>query len=76
MAAATIDQQVEEEAILADDTAPRSSYSGRYSSFDPDELDAVMLSTPCCGRFFLMIHANLGHGSVACTEDAGQTVLC
>jgi hypothetical protein len=41
MAIVTIDQKAEEEAILADDLAPRSSYSGRYASFDPNELDAV-----------------------------------
>lgn len=73
MAAATIDQQLEEEAILADDTAPRSSYSGRYASFDPDELDAVITFSFGCGCVFLAIHTNSGHGSVACAEDAGQT---
>jgi hypothetical protein len=41
LATATIDQKAEEEAIFADDMAPRSSYSGRYASFDPGELDAV-----------------------------------
>ncbi len=46
MAVATIDKQAEEEAILADDMAPRSSYMGRYSSFDPDELDAVTVAPP------------------------------
>ena len=53
-AAAKIDQQEEEEAILADDTAPRSSYSGRYASFDPDELDAVV-------AFCAMLLACLAH---------------
>jgi hypothetical protein len=42
MATAAIDQQAEEEAIFADDTAPRCSYMGRYASFDPNELDAVI----------------------------------
>ncbi len=46
MAVATIDKQAEEEAILADDMAPRCSYMGRYASFDPDELDAVTVATP------------------------------
>jgi|LauGreDrversion4_2_1035121.scaffolds.fasta_scaffold517546_2 hypothetical protein len=51
LASATIDQKAEEEAILADDMAPRSSYSGRYASFDPDELDAVnALCRPVCHR--------------------------
>jgi hypothetical protein len=49
LASATIDQKAEEEAILADDMAPRSCYRGRYASFDPDELDAVgALCRPVC----------------------------
>jgi hypothetical protein len=42
-AIAAIEQKAEEEDILADDMAPRSSYAGRYASFDPSELDAVIL---------------------------------
>ena len=47
-AIAAIEQKAEEEDILADDMAPRSSYAGRYASFDPNELDAVIASTPKC----------------------------
>jgi hypothetical protein len=42
MAITKIDQTAEEEAILADDIAPRSAYNGRYASFDPEELDTVI----------------------------------
>ncbi len=76
MAVATIDKQAEEEAILADDMAPRSSYMGRYSSFDPDELDAVTFASLHTGFILLTPYLKSGHGAITRAEDAIKAVLC
>ena len=43
-AIAAIEQKAEEEDILADDMAPRSSYVGRYASFDAAQAKAESVS--------------------------------
>jgi len=74
MADIIIDQTAEEDAILADDIAPRSSYSGRYASFDTGELDAVAAAA-AAGLASERLTLASGHVAVARVQHAEQTLL-
>jgi hypothetical protein len=74
MADIIINQKAEEKANLADDIAPQSSYSGRYASFDPDELDAVAAAAAAGLASERLTHAS-GHVAAARGQHAEQALL-